>query len=374
MITNWTVQELVDAFQVARPVALRLAREEQEKTGRGRKGKRKLEDTDLEEDEPVRPSQTRKTRSQTQRLAAMEDDEDEDYQPDDGLVPCPMCKSRMKEESVFPHLDHCTGKEEQSRGRSSGTRPPTKALQNRPAQPPPKPQERIAELNYSLLKDTAMRKKLQELGIPASGPKQLLTRRHTEWVNLWNSNCDSTRPRPKRDLLHELDIWERSQGGGAPSNAADFNKPGSIMRKDFDGQGWAESNRDEFQNLIASARRKKSTPVVTEEKKEESGQGPPATTSSQTTGERVSYQGDSEAISKIREKVEAANEGYEAEPVSMTDFKTPHVDGPSAAQPNGTTYRPYRGNEETLAKIRNDARPAQPAARETRSSSKSSSP
>ncbi|TKA64046.1 hypothetical protein B0A49_09368, partial [Cryomyces minteri] len=118
---NWTVQELVDAFQVARPVALKLAREEQEKTGRGRKGKRKLEETDLEEDEPVRASQTRKTRSQTQRLAAMEDDEDEDHQPDDGLVPCPMCKSRMKEESVFLHLDHCTGQWEQSSGRSSRT-------------------------------------------------------------------------------------------------------------------------------------------------------------------------------------------------------------------------------------------------------------
>ncbi|TKA77190.1 hypothetical protein B0A49_01835 [Cryomyces minteri] len=329
---------------------------------------------DLEEDEPVRASQTRKTRSQTQRLAAMEDDEDEDHQPDDGLVPCPMCKSRMKEESVFLHLDHCTGQWEQSSGRSSRTRPPTKALQNGPSQPPPKPQERIAELNYSLLKDTAMRKKLQELGIPASGPKQLLIRRHTEWVNLWNSNCDSTRSRPKRDLLHELDIWERSQGGGAPSNAADPNRPGSIMRKDFDGQGWAESNRDDFLNLIASARRKKSAPLAMEEKKEEGGQEPLATTSSQTICDRVSYEGDSKAISKIREKVEAANEGYEAEPVSMTDFKNPHLGGLPHPQPNGTTYRPYRGNEEILAKIRNDARPAQPAARETRSSSKSSSP
>lgn len=28
---------------------------------------------------------------------------------DDGLVPCPMCNRRMKEASVFNHLDNCKG-------------------------------------------------------------------------------------------------------------------------------------------------------------------------------------------------------------------------------------------------------------------------
>lgn len=119
---------------------------------------------------------------------------------------------------------------------------------------------RIPQLNYSLLKENALRKKLQDLGIPSWGSRQLLTRRHVEWVNLWNSNCDSARPLSKRELLKELETWERSQGGSAPNTAA------VVMKKDFDGQGWASSNKDQFDALIANARRKRGAPVEKNEK------------------------------------------------------------------------------------------------------------
>lgn len=105
------------------------------------------------------------------------------------------------------------------------------------------------------MKDQALRKKFAELGIPNGGPRPLLIKRHTEWVNLVNSNCDSTRPRSKRELLSELDTWERSQGrnilnglGGVETN--------SVMRKDFDGAAWAVNHGNEFQQLIARARQK----------------------------------------------------------------------------------------------------------------------
>ena len=106
-----------------------------------------------------------------------------------------------------------------------------------------------------MLKENALRKKLQDLGIPSWGSRQLLTRRHVEWVNLWNSNCDSARPLSKRELLKELETWEQSQGGSAPNTAA------AVMKKDFDGQGWASSNKDQFDALIANARRKRGAPV-----------------------------------------------------------------------------------------------------------------
>ena len=124
------------------------------------------------------------------------------------------------------------------------------------AQPPSKPPERISELSYGLLTDKALRKKLSELGIPAWGPRTLLIRRHTEWVNLWNANADSTHPLPKRDVLHQLEVWERTQGGNAPSLAGAPNGLNGVMRKDFDGGGWAQSNKNEFDKLIAEARRK----------------------------------------------------------------------------------------------------------------------
>ena len=115
--------------------------------------------------------------------------------------------------------------------------------------------ERLPQLNYSLLKDTALRKKLSELGISCVGPKDLLIRRHTEWVNLVNANCDSSKPKTKRELVHELEAWDKTQGRQILSNC---NGPGSasfVMSKNFDGASWASNHGNTFQALVAQARR-----------------------------------------------------------------------------------------------------------------------
>jgi len=76
-----------------------------------------------------------------------------------------------------------------------------------------------------------------------------------EWVTLWNANCDASRPRKKIDLLHELDVWERTQGARVSSSNSGINPASQILHKDFDGAGWAAKHDISFQNLIASARK-----------------------------------------------------------------------------------------------------------------------
>ena len=115
--------------------------------------------------------------------------------------------------------------------------------------------DRLPQLNYSLLKDNALRKKFSELGIPNGGPRTLLVKRHTEWINLVNANCDSTKPRSKRELLHDLDVWEKTQGRQI-LNLSNSGGASSVMHKDFDGAAWATSHNQDFRNLIAKARRK----------------------------------------------------------------------------------------------------------------------
>lgn len=130
---------------------------------------------------------------------------------------------------------------------------------------------RLPQLNYSLLNDNALRKKLTGLGMPTNGPRALLTKRHTEWVNLVNSNCDSRNPKSKRELLHELDVWERSQGRQIVNT--DSAGP-SIMDKDFDGVGWASKHDSSFKKLIADAKRKAQSLKTPEEKVEgQAGEG-----------------------------------------------------------------------------------------------------
>jgi len=149
---------------------------------------------------------------------------------------------------------------------SCSSLPAVHPLQKRMQPQQPSTTSRLPQLNYSLLNEKDLRKKLASLGIPTWGARQLLVRRHTEWVSIYNSNCDSSRPRSKRELLKELDTWERSQGGHAST------APSAIMKKDFDGQRWAESNKDQFAELIANARKNRAKPInSTLEKGEGSG-------------------------------------------------------------------------------------------------------
>lgn len=116
------------------------------------------------------------------------------------------------------------------------------------------------------MKEGALRKKLQEIGIPNWGSKDLMKRRHIEWLNIYNSNCDADESvrRPKRQLVKELEEWENTQGGRAD------NRESRIMKKDFDGSGYAKSHKSDFDDLIAQARKKRAA-TKSEEKKETNG-------------------------------------------------------------------------------------------------------
>ena len=117
--------------------------------------------------------------------------------------------------------------------------------------------ERLPQINYSLLNDNLLRKKLSALGIPNTGPRALVMRRHTEWVNLVNANCDSKTPKTKRELLRELGTWDKTQGRQLVNGCSD--PTASVMNKDFDGAVWAVDHDSDFKKLIAHARSKVSS-------------------------------------------------------------------------------------------------------------------
>ena len=274
---------MVSAFLQARPAALEVAKKAHEDASAlKRPGKRKRNATGVG-DEAQEQQDGRTTRSKSRRVAASQtshpdaieiDDSDtnSDFRPeaeheDDGLIECPLgCGKRMAIEAVEPHLDRC--EEEKMQANRAKARTSTNTF--RSSKPgtaqtnDSKPQERLSELHYSSLTDTKLKKKLDELGIPAWGGKSLMIKRHTEWVNIWNANCDSNLPRPKRDLLRELESWERTQGGRA---AGPNGLSSNIMRKDFDGAGWVDKNRDDFSRLISEARKKQISPAVEAEER-----------------------------------------------------------------------------------------------------------
>ncbi|KAL6710380.1 E3 ubiquitin-protein ligase rad18 [Coniothyrium glycines] len=263
---NIAVREVVMRFTEARPKALEMARadKQQDATMHSAK-KRKIDETDIEEDENVRHTRSRRMRNSNRVSTGLEDapievadseGDDDDFVPE-GMAKCPICAKSMKAEQVFNHLDVCTGPEP-SQGRT--TRSKNKSaypapLQRRQKEPSPPP-SRLSQLNYAMLKEGAFRKKLQDLGIPNWGSKDLMKRRHIEWLNIYNSNCDAhdSERKSKRQLLKELSEWEETQGGRADT------KESKIMKKDFDGDGYMKSHKSDFDDLIARARQKRSAP------------------------------------------------------------------------------------------------------------------
>ncbi|KAL2829174.1 Postreplication repair E3 ubiquitin-protein ligase rad18 [Aspergillus cavernicola] len=271
---NWAVQELVEGFNLARPSLLQLARRPAEGDrvtvdGGGQDAehpafkKRKIEQEDGTQTGAGEGIRTRSQRRgvvrqiETPPIEIVDDDiQDDAYIPDDGLVACPVCQRRMKNEAVFRHLDTCTGSRAETRPAAFGS---LLTASRRPFQEvTEKPPDRLPHIHYSILKDTVLRKKLKDLGIPNWGSRALLERRHKEWMNLWNANCDSKTPKRKTELLRELDTWERTQGGMSTTTPDPSN---SVMRKDFDSAGWSADYNTDFKQLIASARKKNDAEV-----------------------------------------------------------------------------------------------------------------
>ncbi|KAI2087457.1 E3 ubiquitin-protein ligase rad18 [Ophidiomyces ophidiicola] len=244
---NWAVGELVDSFKKARKGTLEFARNASKSVEEGfpegiTPKKRRIEELEGDVAQGTRRS-LRRTTSQSRHqddTVVIEDSEDDECQKNDGLVACPICHRRMKEVVVFSHLNNCPGPSSQN---EPGQR--KSFLHSNPRC------ERLPTINYSMMKDNVLRKKLRDMGLADSGPKPLLQRRHTEWLNLWNANCDSKNPKSKRELLRELEIWERSQGQASHLRT----QTNTIMRKDFDGAAWSAAHGEDFKILIDNARK-----------------------------------------------------------------------------------------------------------------------
>ncbi|UNI20398.1 RING-type E3 ubiquitin transferase [Purpureocillium takamizusanense] len=265
---NWSVEEAAEAFSRAREAILGFARSI---PSRERSPKRKADDQaspathDLPEPKRIRTS-ARLNKNRTDHVTVApqasndapeeviqaSDDEDEDeYIPDDpdGLVPCPVCDKKMKAWQVFQHLETCPGPSPVATNSSS-----LSSFGHRP-QRQHKAIERLPALNYSMLKENALRKKMNELGLSSQGPRILLEKRHREWLTLWNANCDAAHPKKRSELLQDMEIWERTQGGRAPTSSKALQAAAAIKDKDFDGAAWAAKHDSSFKDLIASARK-----------------------------------------------------------------------------------------------------------------------
>uniref|UniRef100_A0A8H7N6R0 Postreplication repair E3 ubiquitin-protein ligase RAD18 n=1 Tax=Bionectria ochroleuca TaxID=29856 RepID=A0A8H7N6R0_BIOOC len=287
--SNWSVEEAVESFKAARSAVLELAQRKPDPPP-PRSPKRKTRDgEDGSQPEPAPDAKRLRSSARLSRnkqpvsyavapeveeeevVPASDAEEDEFVpEPDDGLVACPMCQKRMKEWQVFGHIESCTGpspKRQNTNTDRTTQLGATGRIHNTTY-------ERLPGLSYGLFKENALRKKLGDLKIPNHGPRQILEKRHREWVTLWNANCDAARPKNRMQLLQELDTWEKTQGSRAPTTGRAAQNAALIKDKDFDGAAWATRHNDSFQDLIANARKSRME-TKQKPKTDESPEAPP---------------------------------------------------------------------------------------------------
>ncbi|KAK8009858.1 hypothetical protein PG990_008823 [Apiospora arundinis] len=282
--SNWSMEEAVLAFVKTRADILDLARkpptvlvqtvEVPATAGASPKHALDVEGDDAAEDQPTKRlrSSARKSKTRGAELTAEMARQEAslaapthsvpDYTYNDGLVACPICLERMKEAQVDRHLDSsCPGSPQpqpppppKQTSSSGNQRNGFQNLSSPAAAQQPKP-ERLPTLSYSMLKDAQLRKKLADLGIPTNGTRQILEKRHQEWITIWNANCDSLHPKRKYELLQELDVWERTLGTRAPTSSRSIHQGAQIKDKEFDHAAWSAKHDSSFQDLVASARR-----------------------------------------------------------------------------------------------------------------------
>ncbi|GAO19800.1 hypothetical protein UVI_02064010 [Ustilaginoidea virens] len=265
--SNWSLEETVEAFSRARPAALALGLKTT-RTGEAPKRKAGDDETVCSSGKTVIGSKqdSPKEAQHIQVVPASDDDDDEvssegsgDHLHDgrnvDDLVPCPSCQMKMKAWQVFQHLEACPGPKSQETRSSqletgSNSHQKLQLRQSRSIQ-------RLPPLNYSMMKEQALRKKLNEIGISNQGPRILLEMRHKEWLAIWNANCDSARPKKRSQLLHDLDVWEKAQGYRQPNAARAALNAVAIKDTNFDGAAWAAKHGSSFKDLVATARKNK---------------------------------------------------------------------------------------------------------------------
>ncbi|KAM6980741.1 E3 ubiquitin-protein ligase RAD18, partial [Aplochiton taeniatus] len=156
-------------------------------------------------------------------------------------VECPVCSVAISEQFINKHLDTCLTRGEKKESlRSSPTG------QRRP----------MGKLVYSLLTMQELKKRLKECHLSLQGTREQLIRRHQEFVQSYNAECDSLSPRSAEDIAKEVEANEktRNQLNGKSKCEMVFTKKHSLEEIDKLHSSYRKQHSSEFSRLVAQVR------------------------------------------------------------------------------------------------------------------------
>ncbi|KAJ3040775.1 E3 ubiquitin-protein ligase rad18, partial [Rhizophlyctis rosea] len=183
----------------------------------------------------------------------------------DVIVDCPICSQKIKLRHADAHIgNNCkkfiVGDEPSSfvlaqparsqNGTSHGQTSmyfDSQGGGKRQKQEPSKKRAHKPSVVYSLSNEKTLRKMLKDDGLPTTGDKPTLQRRHQEWIKRYNANLDSRYPLSDDSIRREVSEWEKttSRSHYNPSFASSSGAGPSSLASVVGGAGQAQAQGHE---------------------------------------------------------------------------------------------------------------------------------
>uniref|UniRef100_A0A8C5Q2L8 RING-type E3 ubiquitin transferase n=1 Tax=Leptobrachium leishanense TaxID=445787 RepID=A0A8C5Q2L8_9ANUR len=151
-------------------------------------------------------------------------------------VECPVCSVGISEQYINKHLDGCLTRDEKKDSLRSS------AQKRKP----------MAKVVYNLLSERDLRKRLKEVGLSTHGSKQQMTRRHQEFVQTYNAQCDSLDPKSAAEIVCEIENNEKIRCAleAKQESGMTFKKEQTEEEIDEIHHEYRKKHNNDFQNLI----------------------------------------------------------------------------------------------------------------------------
>ncbi|XP_051874648.1 E3 ubiquitin-protein ligase RAD18 isoform X2 [Pristis pectinata] len=156
-------------------------------------------------------------------------------------VDCPVCAVAIPEKNINRHLDSCLTQEDKKESLRSSVNK----------------RKLLPKLVYNLLSDRDLKKKLKECGLSTQGSKAQLVKRHQEFIQMYNSQCDSLNPKSAKDIAKEIEKNEKTRAQletKMVENALKFTKDQSEEEINVIHKEYREKHKEQFQQLITEVR------------------------------------------------------------------------------------------------------------------------
>ncbi|XP_037304078.2 E3 ubiquitin-protein ligase RAD18 [Pungitius pungitius] len=156
-------------------------------------------------------------------------------------VECPVCSVSVPQQFINKHLDTCL-----TRGEKKDSLRSSPGNVRRP----------MTKLVYNLLSTLELKRRLKDCHLSMQGSRDQLIKRHQEFVQIYNAQCDSLNPKSAEDIAKELEANEKikNQLQGKTKPVMVFVKNQSEKEIDEMHSNYRKQHSSDFSRLISQVR------------------------------------------------------------------------------------------------------------------------